>query len=66
MFEIRAADAPHSVPFREAAGTDFAHGEALRAGKANALISLDVLMNDEFAANVKEEWEEAMRDAGRL
>lgn len=59
-------DAPHSVPFREAAGTDFAHTEALRAGKANALISLDVLTNDDFTAKMKEEWEAAMKEAGRL
>lgn len=66
IFETRATDAPHSVPFREAAGTEFAHAEALRAGKANALISLDVLTNDEFAFKMKKEWEEAMKEAGRL
>lgn len=66
MFIIGAKDSPHSIPFREAAGTEYAHDEALRAGKANALISLDVLMNDEFALKMKEEFEEAMRDAGRL
>lgn len=66
MFEIEATDAPHSVPFREAAGTAFVHAEALRAGKANALISLDVLTNDDFAAKVKDEWQDAMREAGRL
>lgn len=66
MFEIRAADSPHSVPFLEAAGTDLAHDEALRAGKANALIGLDVLSNDEFATQVRDEWVKAMREAGRL
>lgn len=66
MFEIGATGAPHSIPFREAAGTEFAHAEALRAGKANALISLDVLTNDEFAARMKEEFEETMAEAGRL
>lgn len=66
MFDIAAADAPHSVPFRDAAGSDLAHAEALRAAKANALISLDVLTNDGFAARVKHEWQDAMREAGRL
>lgn len=66
MFVIGASDSPHSIPFREAAGSEFAHTEALRAGKANALICLDVLMNNEFALKMKEEFEEAMRDAGRL
>lgn len=65
MFTIGAKDSPHSIPFREAAGTEYAHAEALRAGKANALISLDVLMNDDFALKMREEFEEAMRDAGR-
>lgn len=66
MFTIGAKDSPHSIPFREAAATEYAHLEALRAGKANALISLDVLTNDEFALVMKEEFQEAMRDAGRL
>lgn len=66
VFDIGAKDAPHSVIFREAAGTENAHAEALRAGKANALISLDVLTNDDFAAKMKEEFVQAMKKAGRL
>lgn len=66
VFDIKAKDAPHSILFREAAGTEHAHVEALRAGKANALISLDVLTNDDFAAEMKEEFVEAMKKAGRL
>jgi amidohydrolase len=65
MFEIKATDLPHSTAFREASQGDFAHEEALRAGKANALISLDVLMNDDFAARMKGEFVGAMKDAGR-
>ncbi|KAJ4417798.1 hypothetical protein N0V82_005964 [Gnomoniopsis sp. IMI 355080] len=65
VFDIGAKDAPHSVLFREAAGTESAHAEALRAGKANALIGLDVLTNDGFAAKMKQEFKEAMQKAGR-
>ncbi|KAJ9151758.1 Peptidase M20 domain-containing protein 2 [Pleurostoma richardsiae] len=65
MFEIKAADLPHSIGFLEAAEGEFAHGEALRAGKANALICLDVLMNDEFAAEMKAEFVKSMKEAGR-
>ncbi len=65
MFDIQASDLPHSIGFREAAGGEFAHQEALRAGKANALILLDVLTCDKFAVQMKEEFISAMRDAGR-
>lgn len=65
MFEIKALDLPHSIPFREASGGDFAHEAALQAGKANALISLDVLMNEKFAAQMKAEFVTAMKEAGR-
>ncbi|OOF90176.1 hypothetical protein ASPCADRAFT_179611 [Aspergillus carbonarius ITEM 5010] len=66
MFDIKASDLPHSIGFREAAQGDVAHEEALRAGKANALISLDVLTNDTFATRMKEEFRTAMKKAGRL
>lgn len=65
MFNINATDLPHSIGFREAACTQFAHEEALRAGKANALILLDVLTNDDFAAAMKAEFVAAMKEAGR-
>lgn len=66
MFEIKATDFPHSIGFREAAAGDFAHQEALRAGKANALICLDVLKDDVFADKMKQEFVQAMKEAGRL
>ncbi|KAL2825075.1 hypothetical protein BDW59DRAFT_172569 [Aspergillus cavernicola] len=65
MFSIDASDLPHSAGFREAAESDFSHVEALRAGKANALISLNVLMDDAFATKMKNEFLEAMKEAGR-
>ncbi|KAH8896862.1 hypothetical protein GQ53DRAFT_792087 [Thozetella sp. PMI_491] len=65
MFNIQATEPPHTIGFREAAGKDFAHNEAIRAGKANALICLEVLMNEEFAAKMKSEFIEAMKKAGR-
>ena len=65
MFSINATDLPHSTGFREASEGGFAHAEALRAGKANALISLDVLTNDEFADKMKAEFIDAMKEAGR-
>jgi hypothetical protein len=66
MFEIKATDLPHSIGFREASEGEFAHAEALRAGKANALIGLDVLLNDEFAARMKAEFRDSMKKAGQL
>lgn len=65
MFSINASDLPHSVGFREAAAGVFAHTEALRAGKANALVGLDVLMNDAFAEEMKSEFKESMMREGR-
>ncbi|KIM97182.1 hypothetical protein OIDMADRAFT_57819 [Oidiodendron maius Zn] len=65
MFEIKASDLPHSIGFLEASQGDFAHAEALRAGKANALITLDVLTDDNFATGVKDEFVQAMKEAGR-
>ena len=61
MFNINAEDMPHTPLFQKAAGTDFAHTEALRAGKANALTGLEVLLDDSFYRQVREEWEETMR-----
>ncbi|CAI7567161.1 unnamed protein product [Penicillium pancosmium] len=65
MFSIEATDFPHSIGFREASCGRFAHKEALRAGQANALISLDILTNDEFAEGVKKEFIDTMKNAGR-
>ncbi|KAE8154375.1 hypothetical protein BDV25DRAFT_172396 [Aspergillus avenaceus] len=65
LFSINATDMPHTPSFQKAAGTDYAHEEALRAGKANALIGLDVLLDEEFYKQVKSEWVEAMKERGR-
>lgn len=66
LFKINAEDSPHTHAFREAAGKDFAHNEALRAGKANALIGLEVLLNYDFYQQVRSEWEHSMKEAGRI
>ncbi|OJZ81624.1 hypothetical protein ASPFODRAFT_52009 [Aspergillus luchuensis CBS 106.47] len=66
FFDIKAPDLPHSIGFLETAKGDVAHTEALRAGKANALITLDVLTNDDFSQKVKDEFRAAMKEAGRL
>ncbi|KAK8208103.1 amidohydrolase AmhX [Phyllosticta capitalensis] len=66
MFRIDAANLPHTKEFQQAAGTQFAHDMALQAGKANALVALDCLLDDEFFGGVKAEWEAAMREEGRL
>ena len=66
LFAINAKGHVHTVPFREAAGLEFAHREALRAGKANAFLGIDVLMSDEFYQQVKDEWIKTMSEAGRL
>lgn len=66
LFSIKAEDMPHTPAFREAAGKDFGHAEALRAGKANALIGLEVMLNDAFYQDVRAEWQGSMKEAGRL
>ncbi len=66
LFAINAKGNLHTAPFREAAGLDFAHAEALRAGKANAFLGVDVLMSDTFYGQVRNEWEATMTEAGRL
>ncbi|KAF9636657.1 Peptidase M20 [Lasiodiplodia theobromae] len=48
MFRIDAAGPPHTPKFQEAAGTTFAHEKALQAGKANALVGYEVLVDDGF------------------
>ncbi|KAK7516917.1 amidohydrolase AmhX [Phyllosticta citriasiana] len=65
MFRIDAANLPHTKEFQQAAGTQFAHDKALQAGKANALVALDVLLDDAFYEAVKTEWEKTMREEGR-
>ncbi|KAK7545136.1 amidohydrolase amhX [Phyllosticta citribraziliensis] len=66
MFKIDAANLPHTTEFQQAAGTQYAHDKALQAGKANALVGLDVLLDDAFYAAVKAEWEETMKAEGRI
>ncbi|PWY65672.1 hypothetical protein BO94DRAFT_561504 [Aspergillus sclerotioniger CBS 115572] len=66
MFNIKASDLPHLIGFREAAQGDIAHEKALRAGKANTLIFLDMLTNDAFTTRMKDEFRAAMKEAGRL
>jgi hypothetical protein len=65
MFEIKATDFPHSIGFRDVASGEFAHQEALRAVKANTLICLDVLMNDDFAKVMRNEFIDAMKERGQ-
>jgi hypothetical protein len=66
VFGINAQGPIHTLPFREAAGLELANKEAVRAGKANAFIGMDVLLDDEFYEEVKSEWEGTMKAAGRL
>jgi hypothetical protein len=56
---------PHTPEFQQAAGSEFAHTEALRAGKANAMVGIDVLLNDEFYQAAQKEWESSMEARGR-
>ncbi|KAE8379009.1 hypothetical protein BDV26DRAFT_303892 [Aspergillus bertholletiae] len=66
LFSINATDMPHTPSFQKAAGTEFAHAESLRAGKANALIGLEVLLDEEFYGQVKSDWINDMKQRGRL
>lgn len=66
VFNIHATDLPHSTGFREAAESEIGHVEALRAGKANALICIDILLNDDFALRMKGDFNKAMQAAGRF
>jgi hypothetical protein len=65
LFSINAKDNIYAVPFREAAGLEFTHEEALKAARVNAFLGIDVLV-EEFYKQVREEWERSMREAGRL
>lgn len=65
MFRIDATGPPHTKEFQKAAGTDFAHEQALKAGKANALVGVEVVVDDGFFRAVRAEWEDAMTRAGR-
>jgi hypothetical protein len=66
LFAIDVLDELHTLRFMEAAGLEYAHTEALRTGKANAFLGVDVLVDDEFYREVREEWEESMKAAERL
>ncbi|KAJ5110184.1 hypothetical protein N7532_002829 [Penicillium argentinense] len=66
LFKINATNMPHTPEFQHAAGTDYAHTEALRAGKANAMVGIDVLLHEEFYRAVQMEWEESMKARGRI
>lgn len=44
----------------------FAHDAALRAGKGNAFVGIDVLIDDAFFKEVRREFENTMKEAGRL
>jgi hypothetical protein len=57
LFGTNALGQIHTPPFREAAGLNFGHKEALRAWKANAFIGMDILVDDEFYEKVRGEWE---------
>lgn len=65
LFAINADDMPHTAAFRDASSTEYAHIEAIRAGKAHAFVGIDAITDDVFYASVRQEWEEAMRKAGR-
>ncbi|KAJ5968966.1 hypothetical protein N7501_005214 [Penicillium viridicatum] len=66
MFSVNATDLSHSIGYREASSGEFVPQEALRAGQANVLVCLDVLTNDKFAEEMKNELIiEAMKEAGR-
>lgn len=56
---------PHTPEFQQAAGSEFGHNEALRAGKANAMVGIDILLNEEFYQATQKEWQESMRARGR-
>ncbi|KAJ5409070.1 hypothetical protein N7509_002953 [Penicillium cosmopolitanum] len=65
LFKINATNMPHTPEFQQAAGSEYAHTEALRAGKANAMVGIDVLLNDEFYQAAQREWESSMEARGR-
>lgn len=65
LFKINASNMPHTPEFQQAAGSEFAHTEALRAGKANAMVGIDVLLHEEFYKAAQREWEESMEARGR-
>ncbi|KAF5855252.1 hypothetical protein ETB97_009557 [Aspergillus alliaceus] len=67
LFSINATDMHHTPCFQQAGlGTDYAHMESFRAGKTNALVGLDVLLDDAFYRQVQQEWVSDMKQRGRL
>ncbi|KAF9739276.1 hypothetical protein PMIN06_007374 [Paraphaeosphaeria minitans] len=56
-FPVGGTAPAHNAGFRELAGTDFAHGQAIKTAKALALTGIQVLQNEAFAKAMWEEWE---------
>ncbi|KAF7596896.1 hypothetical protein BBP40_011941 [Aspergillus hancockii] len=63
MFGIPAPEGsfPHHPSFAAAAGTDGAHDEAVVVGKSLAMIGWEMVTNDAFFKQAKQQWEECIR-----
>lgn len=55
-FPVGGTAPVHNAGFRELAGTDFAHEQAIKTAKALALTGLQVLQNETFAEAMWDEW----------
>ncbi|KAL2209482.1 hypothetical protein CC79DRAFT_1341661 [Sarocladium strictum] len=63
IFPIGGKSAPHNAVFRESAGTDFAHEQAIRTAKILALTGLEVLENETYAKDMWKQWKIQVEEA---
>ncbi|PVI08706.1 hypothetical protein DM02DRAFT_578945 [Periconia macrospinosa] len=61
-FPVGGTAPVHNAGFRELAGTDFAHQQAIKTAKVLALTGLQVLQNETFAKAMWEEWEQMIEE----
>ncbi|KAH8598633.1 hypothetical protein B0O99DRAFT_684022 [Bisporella sp. PMI_857] len=61
-FPIGGSAPVHNQGFRDVAGTDFAHEQAIKAAKVLALTGLEILQNETYSKAVRAEWEEMIAE----
>ncbi|KAJ4352488.1 uncharacterized protein N0V89_007836 [Didymosphaeria variabile] len=61
-FPVGGTAPVHNAGFRELAGTDFAHEQAIKTAKALALTGIQVLQNETFAEAMWTEWEAMIKE----
>ncbi|KAH7347326.1 hypothetical protein B0T11DRAFT_141110 [Plectosphaerella cucumerina] len=62
-FPVGGTAPVHNAGFRELAGTDFAHSQAVETAKILSLTALEILRNETYAKNVWAEWRTMIDEA---